>query len=602
MKVFRKITPGANPDISIHEVLTRAGSEHVAALYGWLETPSITTEGEPARPDPAPRDAPAVPAHRHRRLGPGASSVRNLFAEADLHADEVGGDFAAEAARLGEALAETHAVLARALPGRGPPRRGGPARWPPRCTSGSTPRSTVVPELAPYAEDLRRAYDALGALDGIRVQQIHGDLHLGQTLRTIRGWKIVDFEGEPAKELAERILPDSPWRDVAGMLRSLDYAPRVVERTWGDGLDEGADQRAYRADEWSAAQPQRLPRGVRRARAHHRRAARCSPRTSPTRRSTKPSTKPATVRPGWPSRSRPWRGSERHDQHHTDREAGLHRGARPARPRRARPPARRPRPAPARGRRHRAGAASRSPPRRGHPPRAAPRPSWSTSTRASGSACCRVAEVPDYRRRGLLRRRRRTIARRPLPLPADARRGRPAPDQRGAPRAALAGARRPGAPLRRRRHRHVVRRVGAVRTGRPAQGRLQPLGRPRAPDAPARRLRRLGAVRARHRLRHVVQVRDPGRRRPVAREGRPDGLLRRAARRHLLARLRVQLHLGRRRLDDRAGRRASRSAERDVGLRDAPRLVESARQALVRRAGRRAGALPAPTWGSPTSS
>jgi maltokinase len=83
------------------------------------------------------------------------------------------------------------------------------------------------------------------------VQQIHGDLHLGQTLRSTRGWKIVDFEGEPAKELSERILPDSPWRDVAGMLRSLDYAPRVVERTWSDGLDDGADQRAYRASEWS---------------------------------------------------------------------------------------------------------------------------------------------------------------------------------------------------------------------------------------------------------------------------------------------------------------------------------------------------------------
>jgi maltokinase len=109
----------------------------------------------------------------------------------------------------------------------------------------------VVPELEPYAGALREAYDALAALDRIRVQQIHGDLHLGQTLRTTRGWKIVDFEGEPAKELSERILPDSPWRDVAGMLRSIDYAPRVVERTWGDGLDDAADQRAYRANEWS---------------------------------------------------------------------------------------------------------------------------------------------------------------------------------------------------------------------------------------------------------------------------------------------------------------------------------------------------------------
>ncbi|WP_246355234.1 maltokinase N-terminal cap-like domain-containing protein [Nocardioides ungokensis] len=40
MKVFRKITPGVNPDIAIHDVLTRAGSDHVAALYGWLECPA----------------------------------------------------------------------------------------------------------------------------------------------------------------------------------------------------------------------------------------------------------------------------------------------------------------------------------------------------------------------------------------------------------------------------------------------------------------------------------------------------------------------------------------------------------------------------------
>ena len=80
---------------------------------------------------------------------------------------------------------------------------------------------------------------------------MHGDLHLGQTLRTAKGWKIVDFEGEPAKPLAERVRLDSPWRDVAGMLRSFDYAPRVTEMTAATTGDNGTEQRAYRAAEWS---------------------------------------------------------------------------------------------------------------------------------------------------------------------------------------------------------------------------------------------------------------------------------------------------------------------------------------------------------------
>ncbi len=246
MKVFRKVTPGHNPDIEVHEALTLAENDNVASLYGWLEAdgvdlPGVTGSGEPLQL--------AMLQQFLRTASDGwdlaLASVRDLFAEGDLHADEVGGDFAAESHRLGAATAAVHLALAESFPTEtvGPDRLADLAAGMRRRLDDAL---TVVSRLEPHADALYAAFDAVAALtDPVVVQRVHGDLHLGQTLRTVKGWKIVDFEGEPAKPLAERTRPDSPWRDVAGMLRSLDYAAHAVEAD----VEEGR-QIAYRALEW----------------------------------------------------------------------------------------------------------------------------------------------------------------------------------------------------------------------------------------------------------------------------------------------------------------------------------------------------------------
>lgn len=237
LKVFRKVTPGRNPDIEIHKVLTEAENHNVAALYGWIE---------------AGEDDLGMIQQFLRTASDGwdiaLASVRNLFAEADLHADEVGGDFAGEAERLGAAVSDVHSVLREHFPTSTVDAASVAARMRERFDSWRA----QVPALEPYAAIVNATFDRLEKLGTEAVQRVHGDLHLGQTLRTSVGWKLVDFEGEPAKPLPERILPDSPWRDVAGMLRSFDYAARSVEKDFERLAGDESEQLSFRSTEWAA--------------------------------------------------------------------------------------------------------------------------------------------------------------------------------------------------------------------------------------------------------------------------------------------------------------------------------------------------------------
>lgn len=252
LKVFRRVHHGRNPDIEIHEALTRHQGRNIATLYGWMDGSWPAADGTVRSGDLA------MFSDFFRTAADGwelaITSVRDLFAEADLHPYEVGGDFGAESRRLGETTAEVHADLARTMR---------TARWGDAELSGLAAAmrkrldaaTAAVPALGPFADQLAAAFDALEDLtDPVGVQRIHGDLHLGQTMRTVGGWRLIDFEGEPAKGLDERTQLDSPLRDVAGMLRSFDYAAQHLlmdsESSLSGPLEEG-EQLRYRAREWA---------------------------------------------------------------------------------------------------------------------------------------------------------------------------------------------------------------------------------------------------------------------------------------------------------------------------------------------------------------
>jgi maltokinase len=239
LKLFRMLTAGPNPDLQMHRALHSVGCVHIAQPLGWISD----DEGE--RPTLGMLQQFLADAADGWAMA--TTSVRDLMAEGDLHADEVGGDFAGEAHRLGAAVAAVHVDLARALDTRDVK----PGEMSSAVDAMHRRLDDVleaVPELASREDGVRAAFDeARDVPAGVPVQYVHGDLHLGQVLRTVNGWLLIDFEGEPGTPVSERSTRRSPLRDIAGMLRSFDYAAHQL--LVGQPEDH---QLTVRAEEWSS--------------------------------------------------------------------------------------------------------------------------------------------------------------------------------------------------------------------------------------------------------------------------------------------------------------------------------------------------------------
>jgi trehalose synthase-fused probable maltokinase len=259
LKFFRRLEQGLNPDLEVGAFLTeKAHFSHIPQLAGALEYYTrdgqrmaqgilqafVPNEGDawtytlklltefyagaakatgPALPSESfTGEEQGLPAFARSSVGPYLESAALLGQRtAEMHlalsSDSHDPDFAPERFNT-----EFQAALEKSMLGLitrvfglfGEKRATLPAEWRAKADEVASKEEEIVGRLQ----------TSLSAPIHAMRTRIHGDYHLGQVLYTGSDFVIIDFEGEPARSLAERRMKRSPLQDVAGMLRSFHYA------------------------------------------------------------------------------------------------------------------------------------------------------------------------------------------------------------------------------------------------------------------------------------------------------------------------------------------------------------------------------------------
>lgn len=240
LKVLRTVAAGENPDIDVPRRLTEQGWDGVPEPLAWVQ---VRWDGN--------GDDPSV----------GYLGVMSAFVPGAEDGFELacawareGRPFGEAARELGEVVAGMHAALAGAFGTIDD--AAGPATVAAALTTRLAWATAAVPRVAERADAVRAVAAQVAALPAAPPRQrVHGDLHLGQVLRSRGRWFVIDFEGEPLAPLAERTRPDLALRDVAGVLRSFDYAAAVAGLTGGAAAAWTADARDGFLAGYAAAAP-----------------------------------------------------------------------------------------------------------------------------------------------------------------------------------------------------------------------------------------------------------------------------------------------------------------------------------------------------------